>query len=135
MHHTDGSIDSFTISTTDKNSDHDFTEILSLVAFESVEVSADSADYARSLLFLLGNDDEVTNLHQKITGEVTVSNVLDVMRDLQARFCNQAGLLGSVLRSEIEFISGHFYEIDIGELKKFGNDIISEVLKSSLLAD
>ncbi|KAK8888785.1 hypothetical protein M9Y10_033524 [Tritrichomonas musculus] len=133
LHHTDGSIDSFTISTTDKNSDHDFTEILSLVAFESVEVSADSADYARSLLFLLGNDDEVTNLHQKITGEVTVSNVFDVMRVLQARFCNQAGLLGSVLRSEIEFISGHFYEIDIGELKKFGNDIISEVLKSSCL--
>lgn len=75
----------------------------------------------------------MTNLHQKITGELTVSNIFDVMRDLQASFCNRAGLLGSVSRSEIEFISGHFYEIDIGELKKFGNDIISEVLKSSFL--
>lgn len=37
LHHADSSIDSFTISTTDKGTDHDFTEILSLVTFESVD--------------------------------------------------------------------------------------------------
>ena len=59
-----------------------------------------------------------------------MSNVFDVMRDLQGFAC---GRLASVSRSEIEFISGHFYEIDLGELKKFGNEIISEVLKSGSL--
>ena len=129
-HKTDETIDTFTIDIEDMNSNHDFSEVLSLLSFESREISEEESDFFRKIFFLLGNDEEYAKLYPKFQGELTVSNVFNVLQERQRCLRQRPELLASISSAEIEFISGHFFEIDESELKKLGIDIIEEVVKN-----
>ncbi|KAK8888782.1 hypothetical protein M9Y10_033521 [Tritrichomonas musculus] len=132
-HTSDATIDTFTITTNETGSEHDFSTILSLIKFDLRELSDDELEYYRTIFFLLGNDNEYAKLFPKFSGEITTKNVFDLIESKQRRLGHRHDLLVSVSRDEIEFISGHFYEIDKSGLKKLGIEIINEVVKSQSL--
>lgn len=79
-HLSDSTIDTFTINTEELTTQHDFSEILSLISFDPRELDDEELDYYRAIFLLLGNEHEYLKLYPKYSGEITLQNVFELIR-------------------------------------------------------
>lgn len=119
--------------TSQSASNCDFSEFLSLVTFNSLELTKEKTAYFREIFLQLDNKIEYLKLCPKYSGEITIENVFDRLKDKQAymkHYVNSEQLIAS---EEIEFISGHFYEIEESKIKSLSKNVIEQIIKNKKL--
>lgn len=154
-HYIDETIDKFFINLCDFGSECDFHDILSLASFEAKEIKEDQINFYRNIFFILDNRNEFMKLIPKDDTEITLENVFDRIQ-LKPKFYKiindyeiadkrnnyqpeiSKEYLGitteqDLFKDEIEFISSHFYEIEIEKIKKLEISIIEGIIKSDKL--
>ena len=139
-HNTDATIDQFSISTLNSNPQIDFSRVLSLISFQSTNLSKEENEYLIEIFSILGNKREFIKLLPNFEDKLTKQNVFTHIQNKQKYFKkflrgtnNDRNDFREFIQTEIDFISSHFYEIDQKEIEKLDLDYIEEIIKSDKL--
>ncbi|KAK8842759.1 hypothetical protein M9Y10_025623 [Tritrichomonas musculus] len=152
-HFVDKTINKYCFNTIAKTTKIDFSSILSLITFQPTNLNQREVDYFIDIFSALGNKRELLKLIPQYNEEITTQNVFNRINKKQkylqrfnsARYPNEqesekydeeASLLmieNQQINSEIDFVSTHFYELDIEKVKKIDSTILEEIIKSDKL--
>lgn len=136
LHMTDKSANSFEISTDEPTID--FNDIFKLMSFDQKEIDISQQESLKDIFLLLGNkkecfrdDDDYKDSNKN---EKVVINLLrKIKRFKELGKKNQSSKIyrDEIFHREIEYISGHFFEIDKKDLMNFIETILrnEEALK------
>lgn len=146
LHFTDETINNFYINT-HVNSNCDFFEILSLTLFQPKKIKRENLEYFINIFFALGNKKEFLNLLPKCKEGITITNAFEMINIKQEYFHlfslnahknyqlknedkHFSALINEneLINGEIDFISSHFYEIDLEKVKMLDPYLIEIII-------
>ena len=143
FHQADSTTTSFTITTANKftpnanNGKDYFAEFLySIQNHKAVSFNDESREYYKSIFKSLGNDHEYSKFEPLFNSSISVENVferVDILNGFYTNIQYSENLKHPKCQDELDFISGHFYELDKEKMKKLNEDQLLYVLKSEKL--
>ncbi|KAK8895388.1 hypothetical protein M9Y10_023851 [Tritrichomonas musculus] len=140
LHFTDETIDTFTITTKNESTNIDFSSFLSLINFHPKTLTKEELDYFQNIFSILGNKTEFFKYSPKYE-ENTTDNVIDhLLSKIQTINNFKEGQKEpfstqeiEYLKTELEFISSHFFAIDQKRIEIIDSQIFEEIIKSDKL--
>ena len=134
-HHSDKTIDEFTINTeSDIQLMHEdcFKDFLNLATFENYEIDSNQQKLFAQYFLHLGNLDEFHRLEHEYQANLTPNNAVDHLKSFNNfEYSSETSL--SNLKQTISYSASHFTEINKDELQTLNEEIIEEIIKSDSL--
>lgn len=140
LHFIDETIDTFTITTKNESTNIDFSSFLSLINFHPKTLTKEELDYFQNIFSILGKKTEFFKYSPKYE-ENTTDNVIDhLLSKIQTINNFKEGQKEpfstqeiEYLKTELEFISSHFFAIDQKRIEIIDSQIFEEIIKSDKL--
>lgn len=124
-HFTDESNDQFIINTKGTFPSCKFTDFLSLLTFESQEISQKNQKFFKFLFSILGNEEGQILIES--SEKVNIHNIFEIISEKQ--FISPNG----EIEKEVKYAAEHFEELNKEEMKKLDVNIIESIIESDQL--
>lgn len=129
LHNNDPSINTFSINLSNNNQDGNFQEILDLANFVEYQIPQNERLFFAEVFEIIGSESIELKTEEE---SITLNNVFDRIQ-LHEKYENY---YQKILQEEIDFVSGHFYEINQNQEQLLGTlkeSTIEKIINNSKL--